>query len=578
MSLLLSQPKLDVSGPVTPVAGFDPPAIRIGERATYRLTFNALEQSVQLPDTILTQPSITLEPRAHGQVLQTFANKQIPLAAFNFRCRPDRAGDITVPEFVVQVDGKPVTVPAAQLRVVDGPLEPIPVQQLFLDLQETNVFVGQPVRVRVRFPGNAVGGVQGFAQGIQFIGEGFLPDASATHQSIQVLPYGQTAVATYLHESTLIPISPGPISFFAQGFASGNRFSGPIVISGSVTFAGGIPQYTLVESDSVQLEAKPLPVEGQLPGFNGAFGNLSLDAPQLSTNVVRVGEAVRLTIIIRARAGTPANLSRLVPPAPPKSELWQVLEAVPSGLPPQILQAQGFTTFQYTLIPLSQTATETPAIPYSFFDLDRKTYADLTIPPVPLKVEPGSIAADLKTLLQPGTQGEPEEEVLSLSGLARTPGRATATLVPAQLRSWFPFVQLCPVFAFVALCGWDRRRRYLEQHPDILLRRRARRALRRKRREVRRASRAGDAPRFAGAVINALQIACSPHYPAEPRALVGADVLQVVGNGDQFGEMVRRFFAIHDASQFAGHAADAVGLLPLAPQIEVLLERLETRL
>jgi len=95
------------------------------------------------------------------------------------------------------------------------------------------------------------------------------------------------------------------------------------------------------------LEAKPLPVEGQLPGFNGAFGNLSLDAPQLSTNVVRVGEAVRLTIIIRARAGTPANLTRLVPPAPPKSELWQVLEAVPSGLPPQILQAQGFTAVFY---------------------------------------------------------------------------------------------------------------------------------------------------------------------------------------------------------------------------------------
>src|SRR5207247_7037547 len=115
-------------------------------------------------------------------------------------------------------------------------------------------------------------------------------------------------------------------------------------------------------------------------------------------------------------------------------------------------------------------------------------YVDLTIPAVPVTVKAGAVAADVQPLFatSPGEQ-EPETE-LSLSDLAASPGRAAATLVPMQQRPWFPAMQLTPAAAFVGLWFWDRRRRYLEQHPLILVRRRARRAFRRHRRALRHAA------------------------------------------------------------------------------------------
>src|ERR1043166_6201540 len=163
--------------------------------------------------------------------------------------------------------------------------------------------------------------------------------------------------------------------------------------------------------------------------------------------------------------------------------------------PPQLVQARGFVSFAYTFIPLTQSAHATPAIPFSCFDPERGAYADLTIPPVPVSVNSNNVAADLSLLLQPGPGATEPEKELRLSGLAASPGWSASKLVPLQRRAWFPLLQLVPATAFMGLWGWDRRRRFLEQHPDVILRRRARRALHREWRALRRAARAGDAPR-----------------------------------------------------------------------------------
>ena len=134
---------------------------------------------------------------------------------------------------------------------------------------------------------------------------------------------------------------------------------------------------------------------------------------------------------------------------------------------------------------------------------------------------------------------------------------------------------------FAGLWGWDRRRRYYEKHPDILLRRKARRALRRQWRSARRAAQAKDAPGFAAAAVSAMQVACAPHYPAEPRALVGSDVLALLsqsGANGRAGEVIRRFFTVTDASRFATAGGDAAELLSLEPELERVIEQLEERL
>jgi hypothetical protein len=206
---------------------------------------------------------------------------------------------------------------------------------------------------------------------------------------------------------------------------------------------------------------------------------------------------------------------------------------------------------------------------------------DLTIPSVPITITPSTTSIDSQLLAEANAASAPDEKKLVLSSLAMTPGSAANSLVPLQQRAWFLLVQLLPVFGFGGLWAWDRRRRYLEQHPDIVLRRRARRALRRERRVLQKAVRAGDSLRYANVAVSAMRVACAPHYPAEPRALVCRDVLDLIGETERagrVGEVIRRFFAVADASLFSATATETNGLLSLQPELERVLEQLEARL
>ncbi len=558
MNLMLSQPRVEL-GLVTVMSSFDPPVVRPGEETIYRVTVTALEQSVELPSEIDVLPSLELRPGAHGQILQLAEGKQIPLTTFNYRARPSSSGEFIVASFGVKVYGKPMTVPGVSLQVVDKPADAALAGQMLL----------------LAFPSTQI------LQQVQLTGQDFIVDQSSVRQSVPTLPFGGSNVVTFVYETTLTPIASGKIAVSAQAYTAGSYLTPQLVITGTAPIPGGLPQYRLLESDPVQLTVRPLPKEGELPGFTGGIGNFTLDPPKLNTNALRVGDPVRLTVAVR-KNGEGANLSRLAPPPSPASQEWEVLTAVPDTAPPQVIEAQGFAAFHYTLVPLSEQVRATPAIPFSFFDPTTGKYSDLTIPPVPVSVKAGALGADLRTLLQTNAALSDAEEELSLRGLASNPGRSTSSLVPWQEQPWFPLVQLCPATAFLGLWGWDRRRRYLEQHPHILRNRRARRALRREWRSAREAARARDGVSFATAAVNAMRVASAPHYPAEPRALVGADVIQLLGNGSGLAnhdtELVRRFFTVADVSRFAAGPADASALLNLQAELDQLLKRLEARL
>jgi len=153
--------------------------------------------------------------------------------------------------------------------------------------------------------------------------------------------------------------------------------------------------------------------------------------------------------------------------------------------------------------------------------------------------------------------------------------------VPLQLRAWFPLVQLLPVLGFGGLWFWDRRRRFLEQHPEIVRRRLARRELRRELRRLEQAAATGDETGFIRCAVNALQIASAPHYPAAPRALVCGDVLQILTAPERDGkpgDTVRHFFTAADAAAFASSAGTITGLLAEKPALQEILAKLEARL
>ena len=590
MTLMLSQPKIDISSPVNPEAAFDPPVVAPGQETIYRVTFNALEETVDWPDKIAAPAALQMSRGAQGEILRMGPGSFLPFTAFNYRVRASSLGTFTVPGFTVTVNGQPVNVPAARLDVVASPPGPTqPNARIVLELSATNLVIGQPVTARLLMPATPGGLFQALGQP-QLTGQGFLVDLGGARQHYEsVLDHGMR-VPAYAYETTLTPMVEGKISVFGQGFTASGRIGGTIVLNGTTIIPSGPPQYTLVETDPVELHVRPLPSEGELPGFTGAIGRFELGPPRLATNVVRVGDVLTLTVTVTNKGDGP--LARLVAPPAPRPADWQVFPptevAPPTAVPLGLAALFGLTekvvavtTFQYTLIPLTDHARATPAIPFSCFDPERGRYVDLTIPPMPVTVRPGAIPGDLQALVQAAAPPVEVEKEPALSGLAPSPGREAAALIPAQQQAWFPLAQIAPAALFAGLWNWDRRRRYYEKHPDVLLRRRARRALRREWRAVRRAARAKDAPRFASAAVSAMQVACAPHYPAEPRALVGKDVLAVLnasGVNGHAGDVVRRFFTVTDATRFGSMGGNAHELLALEPEVERVLHELETRL
>jgi hypothetical protein len=578
-TLMLSQPRVDLETEVPPTATFDPPVIRPGEPALYRVTFQALEQTVQWPEKLPAPKELKLEPGAHGQMLQLAGGAFVPVTCFNTRVQASIPGTFSIPAFEITVNGKKVNVPAATLEVNTNAADSHR-QSLALELQKTNVYVGQPMTVRVRLQGMSGGGFQGLQQ-FQISGRGLLVDQAAIRQSITTTMLMGRPVPAVAYEATVTPVKSGDLNFFAQGFTIPQMMSALTLPSAqpgnpmAMQLTPGRP--VLLESPVSHVTARELPREGRLPGFAGAVGTIAFIGASLDTNVVRVGDTLKLTASFRCDN----DVLRLVPPALPRLRDWQIFAANTNSPMTQQSQFQRVVSFGFIFVPLSQSLQATPTIPFSAFDPEKGAYTDLSIPSIPLTIQPGLADSEVQALVRSDRLITQPEQEPTLTGLATMPGITTPRLQPLQQKNLFLAAQFLPLAAFAALWFWDRRRRYYERYPIELLRLRARRALRHERRALREAARQQDSKAFARCAVSAMRVACAPHYPAEPRALVGSEVSAVInGNaGDTHSkEVISDVFHAADLAQYNGSDREAAGLLVRQTEIEQVLAKLEAKL
>ena len=575
---MMSQPAIDVDSPVVPQAEFDPPLAPLGGRVTYRLTLNAMSDSVRLPDQLPAPPGLELTQTARGQIYTFGGPRYLPRTTINYRATAQAVGTYVMPSFVVTAYSKTVTVPQARLIIAPpGTQNARESQRLMVELPPGDLYVGQTFNARVIAPDPGDGTLQGLSQ-VQVNSDAFLADAGIYRVSRAPVTRNGRTFLGLIHEISITPIREGTNTLTAQGHAMYMR-----VLAGQPLQPGSpIQANQLLEADPITVMVKGLPRDGELPGFTGAIGVFALDPPRLSTNEVRAGDPLTLSVTVRGQG----NIGRLIPPRMATLREWQAFPPSPDPSPPYVIQQRGTYGFSYTLIPLSDRLKSTPAIPFSYFDPKKVAYVNLTIPPVPLTVKPAPAGVTLAAPLRGAPRWDPEDEStgereLVLTGLAETPGRRASSLVPLQQRVWFPALQLFPAFVLGGLWVWDQRRRYVEEHPEVVRKRRARRGLRRQLRLARRAAAARDAGGFVSAAVNALREASAPYAEAAPEALVCADVLQELPEEERAGQneqMVRRFFAAADANRFGNAGVNGAELLALQPELERLLARLKARL
>ncbi len=567
-SLISSAASIDMDSPVTARAEFDPPVVAAGGRAIFRIVLTALDESVKQPDQLPAPGGLTVTPGGRAQNYQpTGTGRLQPQTTLNYRVIPSTNGIYSMPSFTVLAYGKPVIVPEAQLVVVaPGTPGVKDAPHLIMDLPTNNVYVGEMLRIPVVLPDPGDGSVVGFYQ-THIKGDAIFSEAASFGVRRDIVHDGGHDYAAFVQDVTITPMREGPQTLVAQANCNRIHSSQP-----------GAFTSTLIDSDPRVLDVKSLPEDGRLAGFNGAVGALQVDTPQLSTNVIKAGDPLKMAVIVRGEG----NLGHITPPQIPLQHDWQTFPPIADMTQPFVMQQRGFTVFEYTMIPLNERAAATPAIPFSCFDPKRGAYVDLTIPPMPVTVKPSE--SGWKTANANAAAAEDamnQDGALALTGLAEGQGISAGSLRAAQQQWWFAGLQFVPAGLLVGLWSWDRRRRRLERHPEILRRKRARRGVKRESGLARKAAEERDAFGFATGAANALREACAPGDAANPEALVCADVLSKLPDEERRGregEVVRKIFAAADAARFGANGRNGVDVLELRQDWEQVMDLLKARL
>jgi hypothetical protein len=555
--------------PAEAQAEFDPPSLAVGQTGTYRVVVTASTEAAGVPVPLPAPPGLELEPTgrafSYGQGIMGIQ----PRTTFNFRVRPTRAGEFLMPAYNATANTQPVPVAPSSLRVLPAG-SPVPPSRLRLVAQApTNDFyIGEMVPIRLRLTDPGDGSVAGFSQA-QVSGDAFIVDQNLIRYRRDARVENGRIVGDMVADLAVQPVKEGRLPLRAQAMASLLRQPQP----GGITLPGYQP---LVDAEPVMVNVKRLPVEGRPASFTGAIGMFDFEQVSATPGAVRAGEPLTLAVTLRGVG----NIHRIVPPKLAWAKGWQVFAPVVGASVPSMDGQPGMTTFTYTMIPLNNSVKATPEIPFSVFNPAAGTYAEMPIPPVPIQVFGGADVPVVQMTPQ-AREDDPDEPDLKLAGLMTTPGSVRSTMQPVQAHGWFIAGQLLPALTLGGLWWWDRRRRYLADHPEVVARARARRALRRELRRLGRAARAQDAQAFVEAAARGFQHAAAPFTQANPAALVAADVLGALPATEREGEagrLVRQVFGAGDRLHFLDQPAESASLLALRTKVEGLLRAWRERL
>lgn len=150
-----------------------------------------------------------------------------------------------------------------------------------------------------------------------------------------------------------------------------------------------VAQKTL-KSNSVNINVKPLPLNGKPIDFTGATGNLTLTT-ELASTTAKTNEALTFKVTISGNG----NLSLIEKPSinlPPDFEVYdpKTIDNIHTG----INGISGSRTFEYLIIPRTVGTFSIPPVLFSYFDPGKGSYVNLSSAIPQINVVRGSGSAD----------------------------------------------------------------------------------------------------------------------------------------------------------------------------------------
>jgi tetratricopeptide (TPR) repeat protein len=232
-------------------------------------------------------------------------------------------------------------------------------------------------------------------------------------------------------------------------------------------------------SDPLRVEVLEPPREGRPASFSGAVGSFRFEMEPPSPTIVRVGDAVYLTLVVRGEGflkGVGFDLGAQL------GDGFRVERVgVTDSLPPGAERPAGFPDrpgpwrqWDFKVFPMDERVRAIPSLEFAWFDPDARQYATARTEPVPITVQPVASGAG-EVLVGPGAVGAGRRSTELVATAALSANVTDLNLLGDQRPEPWPWLGLLaalPVaYALIALLVGRHRR--LREDPALLRRRRA---------------------------------------------------------------------------------------------------------
>ena len=193
-------------------------------------------------------------------------------------------------------------------------------------------------------------------------------------------------------------------------------------------FFGQVTEKPIVlHSDSTPVKVQPLPVQGRPADFSGAVGKFDLSA-EASVAKAMTGDPITLKLKITGQG----NFDRVTTTGLVSSAAWKGYKPNGQFEPADSDGFAGTKIFEQSIVPTQSGSSEIPAVSFSYFDPDSRSYVTKTAGPIPVEIALGSAS--------PGTPAAPAPATVRAAGVL-VPDRleigGASSLHPVVLAPWF---------------------------------------------------------------------------------------------------------------------------------------------
>jgi hypothetical protein len=556
----------------------------VGEPVTLSLSFEGGEP--RTPPSVPGVANLRIVSTGRQSSIQIIGGETTASLSYNYQITPTQPGDYTIPALRVQVGGQTLTSQPLKLKVLKadatagGAGGDALANFAFLKLivPKTEVYVGEVIPVEIRLyvydaenlqnpqlnaEGFTLGNMPPGAQSRVQVGNAIYHlvswKLSATAAKAGNLQLGPAECPLVLKVPVTNRRQRDPWGFFDDdpfGFF-GNRVQ-------------RVPK-TLV-SETHAMRVLPVPKTNAPPSFTGAVGKYSLSMNVAPTNVA-LGDPITIKTVISGRGSLdnlslPALALRDFKVYPPTSKIDTT----------DALGLEGSKTFEQVVVPQTTELKEVPALAFSFFDPEQKSFTTLSQPATPLVVRPASGSAQAPTVLavpaaRPGSPPPPTDIV----HIKTRPGRLVALSGPLLLQPWFVALQGVPVLAFFTAFVWRKRQDTLANNPRLRRRRQVAQTVKAGLRELERLATARRNEEFFATVFRLLQEQLGERLDLPASAITEAvleERLRPAGAPAETLSAVDQLFQTCNQARYAPQQSTEE-LLSLVPKVEQALEKLQ---